>query len=384
MESQGMAGPSESTDPAAQAPAASSYLLTLAGLRSLCPIMGRLFTQIENLARSEAPVLIQGESGTGKQRIARALHLTSARRVRPLTTLVCTARSAAQLESLLCSSMGRGRPGATLLQEARGGTLVLRDLAALDLQAQAVLLRALDSEPSLVPDPKRATRRVRLITTSGQDVVKLIKQGRFRVDLYYRLVAVRLQVPSLRQRRADIPSLAKEALQQAAQALDCAVPQLDPRALELLVGYSWPGNVRELFHVLEQALLRLRGRAELRPADLSGLLYATEAPPPVEIPIGSTLGEAERQVILQTLAAHQGSRQATADTLSISRRTLYEKLARYKSRGDASPPIHDPTKGLTPIASRLRAERATDGPLGHVEQTAPTQAGQETSEAPTP
>lgn len=384
MERQGMADPSEFIDPAAQASAADSYLLALAGLRSLCPIMGRLFAQIENLARSEAPVLIQGESGTGKQRIARALHLTSARRMRPLTTFVCTARSAAQLESLLCSSMGRGWPAATLLHEARGGTLVLRDLAALDLPAQAVLLRALDSEPSLIPDPKRAARRVRLISTTGQDVVKLVQQGRFRADLYYRLVAARLQVPPLRQRRADLPSLVKEALQRAAQALGCAVPQLDPRALELLVGYSWPGNVRELFHVLEQALLRLRGRADLRPADLSGLLYAAEAPPPVEIPIGSTLGEAERQVILQTLAAHQGSRQATADTLNISRRTLYEKLARYKSRGAASPPLHDSTERLAPSASRLRAGRATEGPLGHAEQAAPAQTGQATSEVPTP
>ena len=329
-----MAACSQFFDAAPPSRPSEHSLRTIDGMRSVCPQMHGLFEHLENLALSDAPVLLQGESGTGKQRAALALHRISARRIHPLVTMVCTGVSAAQLDALLWGpSVLSSRAAVSPLRKAQTGTLVLRDLSALDLPAQGVLLRALQNEPSLELSPRRAAKRVRLISTAAADLRKRVKQGLFRADLYHRLVAAHLQLPPLRERPADIALLAQEALTQAARVQGCPVPRLDPQAQELLTGYGWPGNLRELFNVLGQAVLRLRGRAELGPADLAGLLYAVATPAHVEIPIGTTLAEAERQLILQTLAAHGCIRHTTAEALGISRRTLYEKLALYKQQG---------------------------------------------------
>ena len=318
----------------------SDCIRSFEGMRSVYPAMHKVFAQLENLALSDAPLLIQGESGTGKQRAATALHRASARRAHPLVPVVCTALSAAQLDAMLWTpTAGSSRDSASPLRRAQGGTLLLRDVAALDLSAQGVLLRALQSEPSLELNLQRAAKRVRLISTAGPDLARRVKRGLFRADLYYRLVAAQVQLLPLRERPADIPLLACEALHQAARAQGCPSPRLDPQAVELLTGYGWPGNLRELFNVLGQALLRLRVPAELRPADFAGLLYAVAAPAHVEIPIGTSLAEAERQLILQTLAAHGCIKQTTADTLGISRRTLYEKLALYRKQGTYALPF---------------------------------------------
>ena len=315
-------------------PSVADPVRSFEGMHSVCPTVHKVFEQLQNLALSDAPVLIQGESGTGKHCAALALHQASARRARPLVTVVCTALSATQLDAMLWTPMvGSECDSVSPLRWARAGTLLLRDVAALDLSAQGVLLRALQSEPSLELNLRRAAKRVRLVSTTGPDLSRRVKRGIFRADLYYRLVAAKVQLLPLRERPADIPLLAYEALQQTARAQGRPIPQLHPQAVELLTGYGWPGNLRELFNVLGQALLRLRGAATLRPADFAGLLYAVAAPAPIEIPIGTSLTEAERQLILQTLAAHGGIKQTTAEALGISRRTLYEKLALYRKQG---------------------------------------------------
>lgn len=357
-----MATTGDCLDAALPEQAVERPIQTLDGLRSACPEMHNLFALLGDLARSDAPVLIQGESGTGKLRLAQALHRASLRRARPLITLVCTARSAAQLDTLLCGPPAvNSSPAASPLHQARGGTLVLRDLTSLDLAAQGVLLRALQDEPSLDRTLRTVSKSVRLVCTTTPDLLKRVRRGHFRADLYHRLVAARLHIPPLRERRPDIGLLAEEALQQAAQALGRPAPRLDAQTSELLAGYGWPGNVRELFSILEQALVRLRGRTEIRPADLTGLLYAVEPAVPVEVPIGSTLAEAERRFILQTLVAHQGRRQAAADTLKISRRTLYAKLAAYKRQGLDARALGDPRPdGLLPTGLRLPVRREDD------------------------
>ena len=337
----------------------SDCIRSFEGMRSVCPAVHKVFEQLQNLALSDAPVLIQGESGTGKQRAATALHRASARRAHPLVPVVCTALSAAQLDAMLWTpTAGSSRDSASLLRRARGGTLLLRDVAALDLSAQGVLLRALQSEPSLELNLRRAAKRVRLISTAGPDLARRVKRGLFRADLYYRLVAAQVQMLPLRERPADIPLLAHEALQQAARAQGRPSPRLDPQAVEFLTGYGWPGNLRELYNVLGQALLRLRSPAELRPADFAGLLYAVAAPAHVEIPIGTSLAEAEQQLILQTLAAHGCIKQTTADALGISRRTLYEKLALYRKHGTYTLPNRSALAVSAPPEGRRGPERA--------------------------
>lgn len=330
-----------------------AQLQTLGVLRSICPAMHRLFGHVRDVAQSDAAVLFLGESGVGKELLARTLHELSPRRGRRLVVLVCTGLSAARLTAALYGeepaailkrptrlpeaegpAQGRGavggRPSGALAQ-ASGGTLLLDDVAALDPAGQSELLRAVNSEPSLQRFPSRRGPRLRLLSTSTEDLAKLVRLGRFRPDLYHRLAAARLEVPPLRERRGDIGLLAGELLAAAAAHHHRALPTLHPEALALLAGYPFPGNVRELRDVMELALLHGRGPV-LRAAELVDLLYAVPVPPRVEIPLGWTLAAAEREVILQTLAAHGGNRQETADTLAISRRTLYEKLARYKAQ----------------------------------------------------
>ena len=353
--------------------AVADSIRSFEGISSVCPAVHRVFAQLQNLTLSDAPVLIQGESGTGKQRAALALHRASARRARSLVPVVCTELSAAQLDAMLWTpTISSSRDSISPLRRARAGTLLLRDVTALDLSAQGVLLRALQSEPSLELNLQRAAKRVRLISTAGPDLARRVKRGLFRADLYYRLVAAQVQMLPLRERPADIPLLAHEALQQVARAQGRPIPRLDPQAVELLIDYGWPGNLRELFNVLGQALLRLRDRAELRPTDFAGLLYAVAAPAHVEIPIGTSLAEAERRLILQTLAAHGCIKQTAADALGISRRTLYEKLALYRKQGTYVLPYRSTCDVSASRESQQGPEHTAKGSPTPTAQTTPS------------
>lgn len=376
--------------PSGQSQAASPERVetqTIAGLSSRCASQHRLFEDIRDLALSDASVLILGESGVGKGLVARALHQLSPRHHRPLITVSCTGLSAARLRISLegeepakppaqprcpyCTpinvprSVARPRWGA--LAQARGGTLLLDDVGALDLEAQAELLRALNCEPTLLRLPVQRNRKVRLLATATEDLAKLVRLSRFRAELYHRLAAARLSIPPLRERLTDVQVLAAELLATAAARYQRPVPAIEPEALAVLTAYLWPGNVRELAHVMERALLRNHGGA-VDADDLAGLLYAVPAAPRLEIPVGWTLAAVEREVILQTLAIHAGNRQQTADTLAISRRTLYEKLAHYKAQdGTALVPCRRAAKNraqVTPPGDRpdASAYRAPRGP----------------------
>jgi DNA-binding NtrC family response regulator len=166
----------------------------------------------------------------------------------------------------------------------------------------------------------------------------LVRQGRFRPELYYRLAAAALRVPSLGERREDVPLLSTEFLRASAAAHVPPVPEIEPAALALLSCYPWPGNLRELRHVLQMALLSARGHQVLCERDLAKLLGPVEVPPCIEIPTGTPLAQAERLILTQTLAAVGGCRTACAATLGISRRTLYTKLARYRDADTAERP----------------------------------------------
>ena len=186
--------------------------------------------------------------------------------------------------------------------------------------------------------PRVPRSRIRWIAVARRDLRELVRQGRLRPELYYRLAAAALRVPSLCERRADVPLLSAEFLHAHAAAQALPVPEIEPAAMELLSSHSWPGNLRELWQVLQTALLTARGPQVLRERDLAKLLSPVEAPPCIEIPTGTPLAQAERLILTQTLAAVGGCRTACADTLRISRRTLYTKLARYRDADAAERP----------------------------------------------
>jgi DNA-binding NtrC family response regulator/transcriptional regulator with XRE-family HTH domain len=305
-------------------------LQVLGRMQSVCPAMHRLFAQVQGLACSDAPVLIYGATGTGQMALAHELHNAAhrGRPMAPLQTVICSGLSASQLENQL-GALVPARALASPRRRISGGTLVLQDLSALDAAGQAVLLRFLSSQPSVEPEPSRPRSRLRWIAVAHRDLRELVRQGRFRPELYYRLAAAFLRVPSLCERRADVPLLSAEFLHAHAAAQALPVPKIEQPAMQLLSSHPWPGNLRELWQVLQMALMTARGHV-LRERDLAKLLSPVEAPPCIEIPTGTPLAQAERLILTQTLAAVGGCRTACADTLRISRRTLYTKLARYR------------------------------------------------------
>jgi sigma-54-dependent transcriptional regulator len=227
---------------------------------------------------------------------------------------------------------GQARRPSGLLDKARGGTLVLHDVCALDARAQAVLVRLLSRYPSLNADllPRRALPP-RLVCTARVPLAQLMRRGHFRADLYFRLASATVEIPPLRTRRADIPLLGIEMLAQEAVRLGSTTPQIEEEAQRLLSSYSWPGNVRQFQGVLRQAWLETAERSRLTVSDVAKLLVSAAPAPDITIPLGCSLAQAERLIILQTLAASGGRKDLAAKSLEVSRRTIYAKLAHYRT-----------------------------------------------------
>lgn len=297
--------------------------------------MGKAFGVLGPTSRSQSPIHLVGESGTGKQTLGFAIHLVSGRPT--LACLRCTGlSSAAALRQLLIGdgTPSKPDPGSALFQ-ARKGTLLLLDIGGLGPESQAVLLGLLGSDIGLsrggrlvtVPSP-------RLVSTSAQDLEALVRQGRFRADLYYRLAGAVVEVPPLRKRPEDIIALARLFLSSSSPGLRTSPIDFTFDAGDLLMGYSWPGNVRQLRSVVEAAAAQSSAE-RITHATLGQFLVRSAPAPAVNIPLGTSLGDAERMVIRATLAAHAGCRQATADALGIARRTLYQKLGEYRKQEPA-------------------------------------------------
>lgn len=290
----------------------------------------RLLTELGHVAPSDAPVLLWGEPGVGKEHAAQRLHALSPRRERPFVVLRCAGLSAEALGSEL---YGPNPARSALLnpvglESARGGTLLLDGVDELGLMAQTMLLLALHA----LRPPRASPRRLppRLVTSSTEDLRELVRRGRFRRDLYHRLAVVHLHLPPLRERREDLAPLIAELLaEHAAQGLPSFT--LAPDAQDLLRSYLWPGNVRELSAVLTQAACRPHGGV-VHAHDLGDLIEADVQTGYIPVPRGSTLEAAERLILEETLAALAGNKKRTAEVLGITRHTLYLKLARYSTR----------------------------------------------------
>lgn len=301
--------------------------------------MQQLYRRIEQMARSEAPVVVRGESGTGKELVANAIHRCSHRQRGPFIAVNCAGVPADLMENEFFGHVRGAFTGASeartgLVSAANGGTLFLDEIGEMPLNLQAKLLRVLeDGALRPVGADREIHADVRIVAATNRNLEAHVAAGEFREDLFYRIDVLALHVPALRERNEDIEQLAMRFLQSAATRLGGEVPTLTPAALEAIIHYDWPGNVRELANAMERALT-LTTSATIDIDNLPSTLTATEWPRASEHPVGSgatsetfaTLAEVESDHISRVLRAVRGNRRRAADILGIGRRTLYRKL----------------------------------------------------------
>jgi two-component system response regulator AtoC len=313
------------------------------------PAMNAALETVARAAKANATVLVHGESGTGKELVARALHEQSARAAGPFIRVNCAALTATLLTSELFGHEKGAFTGAAeqhvgRFELADGGTLLLDEISEISSDLQAKLLRVLEErEFERVGGSRPIHVDVRIVATTNRDLMAEVRAGRFREDLYYRLNVIPIQLPPLRSRRADIPLLIRHYLELFARELG-STAAIDEAALALLVDYRWPGNVRELVNIIER-LMVLNGGAVLDAAAVTRCLpelggaVAPTAPPGPAAPAGEpavrfgdavTLDELERRHIIATLERVGGNKQEAADRLGIARRTLWDRLERYR------------------------------------------------------
>jgi DNA-binding NtrC family response regulator len=291
------------------------------------------------VAPSQATVLITGETGTGKELVARAIHTYSDRSLRHFVAVNCSALAEGVLESELFGHVkgaftGAAVPRQGLFREADRGTIFLDEIGDISPGMQSRLLRVLqEREITPVGADTPIKVDVRVVAATHQNLEALVKQGRFREDLFYRLNVVTVKIPPLRERLQDLPLLAHHFLRDLARSHGREPVALDPEAESLLLGYSWPGNVRELQNVLERAVV-LAAQGVIGPEHLPIDLAAESAAPPSDsLPPGEDtllpLAEVEKRHVLMVLKATEGNRERAARTLGISSRTLLRMLQRW-------------------------------------------------------
>ena len=307
-------------------------------------VMQNLFKSVGRVAQSNATVLISGESGSGKEVIAKAIHENSLRKDQPFVRIDCGSIPEGLMESELFGHEKGAFTGAIAAKPGKfevacGGTLFIDEVGDLPLPLQVKLLRAIqEREFERVGGNAVLRMDVRIIAATNRNLPEMVEQGRFREDLFYRLNVVPLHVPALRERAEDIPLLVDYFIKKAARAAGCMTPLLTQEARELLLRYSWPGNVRELANVLERAVVMSNGVIDL--PDVSGianpLLTSTprvEKSEEIVVPFAGTLREMthclEREIIIRTLKKHGGNRMRSAQALDISRRSLLYKLEEH-------------------------------------------------------
>jgi two-component system response regulator FlrC len=293
----------------------------------------RLLTRV---AVSDAPVFLYGESGTGKEVAARTVHAWSARAERPFVAVNCAAIAEGVLESELFGHEKGAFTGAVATRRGRieladGGTLFLDEVAELKVELQAKLLRVIQERQfERVGSSRTLEADVRWIAATNRELEARVADGRFREDLYHRLAVFPVRMLPLRERRADIPPLARTLLERVRRELGRPGLTLSPEAAAALAGADWPGNVRELANALERAAILADG-AELQAADVISAratrpFAGGAAKPPAK---GERLDDIEREAIARALAETNGNRRRAAERLGIGLRTLYEKLNRY-------------------------------------------------------
>ncbi|MGE3959740.1 MAG: sigma 54-interacting transcriptional regulator [Vicinamibacterales bacterium] len=299
--------------------------------------MQRVLEEARRVARVDSTVLLTGESGVGKEALARFIHDESSRAPKPFVAINCAAVPEALIESELFGHVRGSFTGATqdrvgLFESANGGTLLLDEVGDLPMAMQVKLLRVLQEREFRRVGENR-TRRVdvRVLGATLRDLPGEVAAGRFRQDLYYRLRVIEIRIPPLRERRDDVLPIARQVLAETASRLKLPVSGFTPAAADQLLRWGWPGNVRELQNVVERALVLARGtRVEVEdlPDEVRHSSIGIGAPGLA--PLTRTLAEVERDHILAVLNAHDGNRTKAAAALGIGSATLFRKLREYK------------------------------------------------------
>lgn len=303
--------------------------------------MKKILSEVQRVAKSNASVFINGESGTGKEVIAHAVHSYSNRANRPYIRVNCAAVPETLIESEFFGHEKGAFTGASSkrmgrFELAHGGTLLLDEITEIPMALQAKLLRVIqEHELERVGGSKLIKVDVRIVSTSNREMQEAIKEKVFREDLYYRLNVIPIHLPPLRDRRDDILPLAEYFLEQMCIENHKKNKSFSDDAKGLLLDYNWPGNVRELANIVERAVVMdydVTVAAEHLSIErtISPATRTPASPYSSELPVGVTLAELEKRLIVETLQANQDNRTRTADVLGISVRTLRNKLNEYK------------------------------------------------------
>jgi DNA-binding NtrC family response regulator len=306
--------------------------------------MKSTFALMRKFAATDGTVLVYGESGTGKELIVRAIHQASKRKSGPFVVVNCGAIPSNLIESEFFGHEAGSFTDAKELrigkfESANEGTLFLDEIGELTLEAQVKLLRVIEEGSfSRVGGNEPIAVDVRVMAATNRDLAKMVEEGKFREDLYWRLNVLSLNICPLRQRKEDIPLLVEQFLERYGVPLGIEQPTISEKAVQLLMAYEWPGNVRELQNCIYSAITIADGPA-IEPADLPGRIYSNPEPSEITSMISGRLSlaetaaqataKAEREAINKALSETCGNREKAADLLGIGRKTLYRKLRHY-------------------------------------------------------
>jgi two-component system response regulator HydG len=297
------------------------------------PQMQNIYRLIEDIAPTDATVLIQGESGTGKELVARAIHRQSPRKAKPFIVINCSAYPASLLESELFGHekgafTGAIRQKTGRFEQADGGTVFLDEIGEIAPSAQIKLLRVLQSQKfERIGGEETLHVDVRILAATNKNLLKEVTNGSFREDLFYRLNVIPIHLPPLRKRRNDIPLLARYFLHRFALEQNKEIQDFSSEAMRLILDYPWPGNVRELENSIEHtAVLAKRSKVEI--SDLPVAIRDTASSLASEAP--GTIVENEKKLLQEVLEECDWNKKKAALQLGISRSTLYEKLKKYQ------------------------------------------------------
>jgi DNA-binding NtrC family response regulator len=298
------------------------------------PEMEQVCDQGRTGAPAKANVLITGESGTGKELIANAVHLLSERARYPFVKVHCSALAPGLLESELFGHEKGSFTGASRLHRGRfelanQGTLFLDEIGDIDAAIQVKLLRVLQEKTfERVGGEETLSVDVRLVTATNRDLYRMVQEGTFREDLYYRLKVVHIHVPPIRERRSDIPLLLTSFLKEFCRENGMSEKKIERRAMAALEQYRWGGNVREMKNLMENLVIMSKGPV-IQYADLPEYVRDEKQPGSVTLSAGKKLSEYEKEIILATLAWVGGNKSRAAEVLGIGRKTLHRKLEEY-------------------------------------------------------